>query len=150
MTTECFLASGTHIDWNIHLLGVRLSWRTLVWSLHWRSPFALLGCRSGFQILTKTVAPNNIGTHYVIHQQVLAAWNLLSGFKQIMYLVIHWSNKFCKIQKFSISCAPKWTLRQQNCYFIRRSDECTRQSFKTYVWLYEELKEISARKEHLI
>jgi hypothetical protein len=49
---------------------------------------AVLGCRSGFQALIKTVAPNAIGTHCVIHRQVLAAKTLLSSLKQIMSLVI--------------------------------------------------------------
>jgi hypothetical protein len=48
----------------------------------------MLGCRSGFQALIKNVAPNAIGTHCVIHRQVLAAKTLPSGLKQIMPLVI--------------------------------------------------------------
>jgi hypothetical protein len=36
---------------------------------------AMLGCRSGFQALIKTVAPNAIGTHFVIHRQLLSAKN---------------------------------------------------------------------------
>jgi hypothetical protein len=49
---------------------------------------AMLGCRSGFQALIKTVAPNATGTHCVIHRQVLAAKALPLGLKQIMSLVI--------------------------------------------------------------
>jgi hypothetical protein len=49
---------------------------------------AMLGCRSGFQALIKTVTPNAIGTHCVIHRQVLAAETLPSSLKQIMSLVI--------------------------------------------------------------
>jgi hypothetical protein len=49
---------------------------------------AMLGCRSGFQVLIKTVAPNAIGTHCVTHRHVLAAKTLPSGLKQIMSLVI--------------------------------------------------------------
>jgi hypothetical protein len=49
---------------------------------------AMLGCRSGFQALIKTVAPNVIGTHCVIHRQVLAMKTLPTGLKQIMSLVI--------------------------------------------------------------
>jgi hypothetical protein len=48
----------------------------------------MLGCRSGFHALIKTVAPNAIGTQCVIHRQVLAARTLPSGLKQIMSLVI--------------------------------------------------------------
>jgi hypothetical protein len=49
---------------------------------------AMLGCRSGFQALIKTAAPNAIGTQCVIHRQVLAARTLPSGLKQIISLVI--------------------------------------------------------------
>jgi hypothetical protein len=49
----------------------------------------MLGCRSGFQALIKTIAPNAIGTHFVIHRRVLAAKTSPSGLKQIMSLVIH-------------------------------------------------------------
>jgi hypothetical protein len=48
----------------------------------------MLGCRSGFQALINTVAPNSIGTHCVIHKEMLAAKTLPSGLKQIMSLVI--------------------------------------------------------------
>jgi hypothetical protein len=41
---------------------------------------AMLGCTSGFQALIKTIAANAIGTHCVIHRQVLAAKILPSGF----------------------------------------------------------------------
>jgi hypothetical protein len=49
---------------------------------------AMLGCRSEFQALIKTVTPNATGTHCVIHRQLLAAKTLPSGLKQIMSLVI--------------------------------------------------------------
>jgi hypothetical protein len=49
----------------------------------------MLGCRSGFQALIKTVAPNANGKHCVIHRQVLALKTLPSDLKQIMSLVIH-------------------------------------------------------------
>jgi hypothetical protein len=49
---------------------------------------AMLGYRSGFQALIKTVAPNVIGTHCVIHRRMLAAKPLPSGLKKIMSLVI--------------------------------------------------------------
>jgi hypothetical protein len=42
----------------------------------------MLGCKSGFQALIKIVALNAIGTHCVIHRQVLAAKTLPSGLKQ--------------------------------------------------------------------
>jgi hypothetical protein len=48
----------------------------------------MLGCRSGFQASIKTVAPNAIGTHCVIHRQMLPAKTLPSGLQQIMSLVI--------------------------------------------------------------
>jgi hypothetical protein len=32
----------------------------------------MLGCKSGFDALMKTLAPNSIGTHYAVHRQVLA------------------------------------------------------------------------------
>jgi hypothetical protein len=51
-------------------------------------PPAMLGCRSGFQALIKTVTPNAIGTRCVIHRQVLAAKTLPSGLKQTMSLII--------------------------------------------------------------
>jgi hypothetical protein len=60
---------------------------------------AMLGCRSGFQALIKTVAPNAIGTHCVIHSQVLAAKTLPSGLKQIVSLAIQAVN-FIKIHCF--------------------------------------------------
>jgi hypothetical protein len=48
----------------------------------------MLGCRSGFQALIKTVVPDAIGTHCVIHRQVLAVKTLPTGLKQILSLVI--------------------------------------------------------------
>jgi hypothetical protein len=49
---------------------------------------AMSGCRSRFQALIKTVAPNDTGTHCVIHRQVLAAKTLPSGLEQTMSLII--------------------------------------------------------------
>jgi hypothetical protein len=60
----------------------------------------MLGCRSGFKALIKTVAPNAIGTHCVTHRQVLAAKTLPSGVKQIMSLVIQ-ALKFIKSSALS-------------------------------------------------
>jgi hypothetical protein len=57
----------------------------------------MMGCRSGFQALIETVAPNAIGTHCVIHRQVLAAKTLPVCSKQIMS---HSSSKLYKIQCF--------------------------------------------------
>jgi hypothetical protein len=89
----------------------------------------MLGCRSGFQALIKTVAPNAIGTHCVINRQVLAAKTLPSDLKQIMSLVIQAVN-FIKssalVQEFSPSCALKRTPNQHNCCFKQRSDGCPR------------------------
>jgi hypothetical protein len=48
----------------------------------------MFGCRSGFQALIRTVAPNATGTRCVIYHQVLAAKTLPPGLKQIMSLVI--------------------------------------------------------------
>jgi hypothetical protein len=48
----------------------------------------MLSCRSGFKALKKTIAPNVIGTNFVIHRQVPAAKTLPPGLKQIMSLVI--------------------------------------------------------------
>jgi hypothetical protein len=69
----------------------------------------VLGCRSGFQALIKTVAPNAIATHCVIHRQVLAAKTLPSGLKQIMSLVIQAVNftKPSSLSSNSPSCALK-------------------------------------------
>jgi hypothetical protein len=69
----------------------------------------MLGCRSGFQALIKTVAPNAIGTHCVIHRQVLAAKTLPPGLKQIMSLVIQAVNFITpsSLSSNSPSCALK-------------------------------------------
>jgi hypothetical protein len=48
----------------------------------------MLGCRSGFQALIKTVAPNAIATRCVVRRQVLAAKTSPSGLKQTVCLVI--------------------------------------------------------------
>jgi hypothetical protein len=49
-------------------------------------------CHAGLQVwissFNKTVAPNAIGTNFVIYRQMLAAKTSLSGFKRIMSLVI--------------------------------------------------------------
>jgi hypothetical protein len=66
----------------------------------------MLGCKSGFQALIETVAPNVIGTHCVIHRQVLAAKTLSSGLKQIMSLVIQAVN-FIKSSALSSSIFTK-------------------------------------------
>jgi hypothetical protein len=60
----------------------------------------MLGCRSGFQALIKTVAPNVTGTHCVIRRQVLAAKTLPSDLKQIMSIVIQAVN-FIKFSALS-------------------------------------------------
>jgi hypothetical protein len=69
----------------------------------------MLGYRSRFQALIRTLAPNAIGTHYVIHRQVLAAKSLPSGLKQIMSLVIQAVNivKSSALSSNSPSCALK-------------------------------------------
>jgi hypothetical protein len=69
----------------------------------------MLGCRSGFQALIKTVAPNVTGTHCVIHRRVLAAKTLPSGLKQIMSLVIQAVN-FIKSSAL-ISNSPSCSLK---------------------------------------
>jgi hypothetical protein len=48
----------------------------------------MLGCRSGFQALVKTVVPNGTGTHCVIHRQVLSVRSLPPCLKLIMPPVI--------------------------------------------------------------
>ena len=49
---------------------------------------AVLGCRSGFQRLVITAPPKAIGTHCMIHQQVLATKTLPKEFQGIMKSVV--------------------------------------------------------------
>ena len=49
---------------------------------------AMLGCKSGFQALVKRVAPQVIGTHCMIHRQVLATKTLPLPFKEVLNHVI--------------------------------------------------------------
>ena len=45
---------------------------------------AMLGCKSGFQSLVKKVSPEVIGTHCMIHRQVLATKTLPEPFKKCL------------------------------------------------------------------
>ena len=49
---------------------------------------AMLGCKSGFQSLGKNVSPEVIGTHCMIHRQVLATKTLPEPFKEVLNRVI--------------------------------------------------------------
>ena len=49
---------------------------------------AMLGCKSGFQSLVKNVSPEVIGTHCMIHRQVLATKTLPEPFKEVLNRVI--------------------------------------------------------------
>ena len=49
---------------------------------------ARLGCKSGFQSLVKKVTPKVIGTHCMIHRQVLATKTLPGPFKEVLNRVI--------------------------------------------------------------
>ncbi|XP_068226334.1 zinc finger BED domain-containing protein 5-like [Palaemon carinicauda] len=49
---------------------------------------AMLGCKSGFQSLVKKVSPEVIGTHCMIHRQVLATKMLPEPFKEVLNQVI--------------------------------------------------------------
>ncbi len=49
---------------------------------------AMLGCKSGFQTLVKKVAQKVIGTHCMIHRQVLATKTLPSSFQDVLNLVV--------------------------------------------------------------
>lgn len=49
---------------------------------------AMLGCKSGFQSLVKRVNPEVIGTHCMIHRQVLTTKTLPEPFKEVLNRVI--------------------------------------------------------------
>jgi hypothetical protein len=70
---------------------------------------AMLGCRSRFQAVIKTIAPYAIDTHCVIHIRVLAAKTVTLGLKQIIYLVIQAVN-FIKSSALS-SNSPRCALK---------------------------------------
>lgn len=62
-------------------------------------PLTCWVARHGFQALIKTVAPNAIGIHCVIHRQVLAAGTSPSVVKLLMSLR-HSNSKLCEIHCF--------------------------------------------------
>ena len=48
----------------------------------------MLDCRSGFQRLVRNESPKIIGTHCMIHRQVLATKTLPIAFREVMQTVI--------------------------------------------------------------
>ena len=84
---------------------------------------SMLGCQSGFQRLVQNESPKVIGTHCMIHRQILATKTLPQKLREVMKNVVN-SVNFVKASALNSrllqNCVVSWMRQIMFCYFTLR------------------------------